>query len=64
MLAAEVAFEEAVLGEDLALQLTQTSTALRLSIRAELPVRADRFGVALRRFRDRAPGALAGTMPE
>ena len=54
----EVAFEEAVLAEDLALQRTMTLTGLPLRPRDELHVRADRLGVALRRelrrFRERA----------
>ena len=47
--AREVAFEEAVLAEDLALQDVVTTTGLPLEMRAELHVRADRLGVALRR---------------
>jgi phenylpropionate dioxygenase-like ring-hydroxylating dioxygenase large terminal subunit len=47
--AAEVAFEEAVLAEDLALQATMTMTGLPLDLRTELHVRADRLGIALRR---------------
>ncbi len=47
--AAEVAFEEAVLAEDLALQRTMTLPGLPLEMRAELHVRADRLGIALRR---------------
>lgn len=58
VLAREVAFEEAVLAEDLALQLGMDATGLPLELRAELHVRADRLGVALRRelssFLDRA----------
>lgn len=45
----EVAFEEAVLAEDLALQAKMTLTGLPLRPRDELHVRADRLGVALRR---------------
>jgi phenylpropionate dioxygenase-like ring-hydroxylating dioxygenase large terminal subunit len=45
----EVAFEEAVLAEDLALQSTMTMPGLPLRLRDELHVRADRLGVALRR---------------
>ena len=56
--AREVAFEEAVLAEDLALQDVVTTTGLPLEMRTELHVRADRLGVALRReltrFVDRA----------
>ena len=48
-IAAEVAFEEAVLAEDLALQRTMTFPGLPLDVRTELHVRADRLGVALRR---------------
>jgi hypothetical protein len=44
-----VAFEEAVLAEDLAQQATMASTGLPLLLRDELHVRADRLGVALRR---------------
>jgi phenylpropionate dioxygenase-like ring-hydroxylating dioxygenase large terminal subunit len=47
--AAEVAFEEAVLAEDLALQATMTLPGLPLEMRTELHVRADRLGVVLRR---------------
>ena len=47
--AREVAFEEAVLAEDLALQRAMTLTALPLRMRTELHVRADRLGIALRR---------------
>lgn len=58
--AREVAFEEAVLAEDLALQEVVTTTGLPLEMRTELHVRADRLGVALRReltrFVDRAHG--------
>ena len=47
--AREVAFEEAVLAEDLALQAVVTVPGLPLDMRTELHVRADRLGVALRR---------------
>jgi phenylpropionate dioxygenase-like ring-hydroxylating dioxygenase large terminal subunit len=47
--AREVAFEGAVLAEDLALQARMTLTGLPLAMRTELHVRADRLGVALRR---------------
>jgi phenylpropionate dioxygenase-like ring-hydroxylating dioxygenase large terminal subunit len=47
--AAEVAFEERVLAEDLQLQATMESAGLPLVLRDELHVRADRLGVALRR---------------
>jgi phenylpropionate dioxygenase-like ring-hydroxylating dioxygenase large terminal subunit len=49
VVAAEVAFEEAVLAEDLALQRQMTVAGLPLAMRTELHVRADRLGVALRR---------------
>jgi hypothetical protein len=49
VVAREVAFEEAVLAEDLALQRHVTLPGLPLSNRTELHVRADRLGVALRR---------------
>ncbi|MDQ3714794.1 MAG: aromatic ring-hydroxylating dioxygenase subunit alpha [Actinomycetota bacterium] len=49
VLAREVAFEEAVLAEDLALQRGMDATGLPLDLRDELHVRADRLGVALRR---------------
>jgi phenylpropionate dioxygenase-like ring-hydroxylating dioxygenase large terminal subunit len=49
VIAAEVAFEEAVLAEDLAQQAAMDSTGLPLLLRDELHVRADRLGVALRR---------------
>jgi phenylpropionate dioxygenase-like ring-hydroxylating dioxygenase large terminal subunit len=48
--AAEVAFEEAVLVEDLALQRHMTVAGLPLEMRSELHVRADRLGVTLRRI--------------
>jgi phenylpropionate dioxygenase-like ring-hydroxylating dioxygenase large terminal subunit len=58
--AREVAFEEAVLAEDLALQAVVTVPGLPLDMRTELHVRADRLGVALRReltrFLDRSRG--------
>ncbi|HST65984.1 MAG TPA: Rieske 2Fe-2S domain-containing protein [Mycobacteriales bacterium] len=47
--AREVAFEEAVLAEDLRLQAVVTVPGLPLDMRTELHVRADRLGVALRR---------------
>src|SRR3954469_22169555 len=47
--AEQVAFEERVLAEDLALQASMASTGLPLVLRDELHVRADRLGVALRR---------------
>ncbi|MPQ97776.1 Rieske 2Fe-2S domain-containing protein [Modestobacter sp. I12A-02628] len=49
VLAAELAFEETVLAEDLALQQKMDSIGLPLTLRDELHVRADRLGVALRR---------------
>jgi phenylpropionate dioxygenase-like ring-hydroxylating dioxygenase large terminal subunit len=49
VIAAEVAFEEAVLAEDLAQQAGMQSTGLPLLLRDELHVRADRLGVVLRR---------------
>jgi phenylpropionate dioxygenase-like ring-hydroxylating dioxygenase large terminal subunit len=48
VVAREVAFEEAVLAEDLALQRQMRLTGLPLRPRDELHVRADRLGVALR----------------
>jgi len=58
--AREVAFEEAVLAEDLRLQAVVTVPGLPLDMRTELHVRADRLGVALRReltrFLDRSRG--------
>jgi hypothetical protein len=45
----EVAFEAAVLAEDLALQRQMTLRGLPLVMRDEVHVRADRPGVALRR---------------
>jgi phenylpropionate dioxygenase-like ring-hydroxylating dioxygenase large terminal subunit len=47
--AREVAFEEAVLEEDLRLQAVVTVPGLPLDLRTELHVKADRLGVALRR---------------
>ncbi|GAA1829108.1 hypothetical protein GCM10009682_55000 [Luedemannella flava] len=47
--ASEVAYEERVVGEDLALQARLDLTGLPLVLRDELHVRADRLGVALRR---------------
>jgi phenylpropionate dioxygenase-like ring-hydroxylating dioxygenase large terminal subunit len=49
VVARELAFEEQVLREDLALQRCTWRTSLPLLPRAELHVRADRLGVALRR---------------
>ncbi|HKS98196.1 MAG TPA: aromatic ring-hydroxylating dioxygenase subunit alpha, partial [Rugosimonospora sp.] len=49
VVAREVAFEEAVLAEDLALQRRMRLPGLPLRPRDELHVRADRLGVALRR---------------
>lgn len=49
VVAREVAFEEAVLAEDLALQRGMDAVGLPLDLRDELHVRADRLGVALRR---------------
>jgi hypothetical protein len=49
VVAREVAFEEAVLAEDLALQAKMTLPGLPLDPRDELHVRADRLGVTLRR---------------
>ncbi|WP_088290210.1 Rieske 2Fe-2S domain-containing protein [Kineosporia sp. A_224] len=60
VVAKEVAFEVAVLGEDLALQAAMTVRGLPLRMRDELHVRSDRSGVALRRVlaRHRSPGAV------
>jgi phenylpropionate dioxygenase-like ring-hydroxylating dioxygenase large terminal subunit len=49
VVAEEVAFEVAVLAEDLALQRAMTVRGLPLRLRDELHVRSDRSGVALRR---------------
>ena len=49
VVANEVAFEEAVLAEDLALQQVMPNTVLPLNTRDELHVKADRLAVALRR---------------
>ncbi|RZS91688.1 Rieske-like 2Fe-2S protein [Motilibacter rhizosphaerae] len=49
VVANEVAFEQAVLAEDLALQETLTLRVLPLDLKDEMHVRADRLGVALRR---------------
>jgi phenylpropionate dioxygenase-like ring-hydroxylating dioxygenase large terminal subunit len=49
VVASEVAFEVAVLAEDLVLQQAMTVPGLPLLLRDELHVRADRSGVALRR---------------
>ena len=48
-MAREVAFEEAVLAEDLLLQDAVTIPGLPLDLRTEMHVKADRLGVALRR---------------
>jgi hypothetical protein len=56
VVASEVAFEQAVLGEDLTLQLAMTVTGLPLRLRDELHVRSDRSGVALRRVLRRFVG--------
>jgi phenylpropionate dioxygenase-like ring-hydroxylating dioxygenase large terminal subunit len=58
--AREVAFEEAVLAEDLALQAVVTVPGLPLDLRTELHVRADRLGVALRRELSRFLAGAAG----
>jgi Vanillate O-demethylase oxygenase C-terminal domain len=50
VVAGEVAFEVAVLAEDLALQRAMTVRGLPLRLRDELHVRSDRSGVALRRI--------------
>jgi hypothetical protein len=49
VVAEEVAFEVAVLAEDLELQRAMTVGGLPLRLRDELHVRSDRSGVALRR---------------
>jgi phenylpropionate dioxygenase-like ring-hydroxylating dioxygenase large terminal subunit len=49
VVAAEVAFEETLLAEDLVQQAAMASTGLPLLLRDELHVRADQLGVALRR---------------
>jgi phenylpropionate dioxygenase-like ring-hydroxylating dioxygenase large terminal subunit len=65
--AREVAFEEAVLAEDLDLQAVMSQAGLPLDLRTELHVRADRCGVALRRelrrFLERAAEPAAATTP-
>jgi phenylpropionate dioxygenase-like ring-hydroxylating dioxygenase large terminal subunit len=61
--AAEVAFEQAVLAEDLDLQADMCSTGLPLVMRDELHVRADRSGVALRRALTDFATAVRGTTP-
>jgi len=58
--ASEVAFEQAVLAEDLALQAVVTIPGLPLDMRTELHVRADRLGVALRRELTRFLDSVAG----
>jgi hypothetical protein len=50
VVASEVAFEQAVLAEDLQLQRAMTVPGLPLRLRDELHVRSDRSGVALRRI--------------
>jgi phenylpropionate dioxygenase-like ring-hydroxylating dioxygenase large terminal subunit len=50
VVAGEVAFEVAVLAEDLALQRAMTVPGLPLRLRDELHVRSDRSGVVLRRI--------------
>jgi phenylpropionate dioxygenase-like ring-hydroxylating dioxygenase large terminal subunit len=50
VVAKEVAFEVAVLAEDLALQKAMSVTGLPLRMRDELHVRSDRSGIALRRI--------------
>ena len=52
VIANEVAFEVAVLGEDLVLQRGMTVPGLPLTLEDELHVRSDRSGVALRRVLD------------
>jgi phenylpropionate dioxygenase-like ring-hydroxylating dioxygenase large terminal subunit len=49
VVAREVAFEDAVLAEDLALQQAMDTPGLPLDLPVELHVRADRLGIALRR---------------
>jgi phenylpropionate dioxygenase-like ring-hydroxylating dioxygenase large terminal subunit len=49
VVAREVAFEEAVLAEDLALQAVMDQREFPLDLHTEMHVRADRLGVALRR---------------
>ncbi len=56
VVAAEVAFEVAVLAEDLRLQEAMTVPGLPLRLRDELHVRSDRSGVALRRILRRLSG--------
>jgi phenylpropionate dioxygenase-like ring-hydroxylating dioxygenase large terminal subunit len=64
VIAAEVAFEEAVLAEDLHLQARMESTGLPLTMRDELHVRGDRLGVALRRTLADFAAAAADRRPE
>ncbi len=59
--AREVAFEEAVLAEDLALQARVTLPGLPLNPPGELHVRADRLGIALRRELRRFVARASGT---
>jgi phenylpropionate dioxygenase-like ring-hydroxylating dioxygenase large terminal subunit len=63
VVAREVAFEEAVLAEDLALQARVTLPGLPLRPSAELHVRADRLGIALRRELRRFVSTPAGGTP-
>jgi len=56
VVAAEVAFEQAVLAEDLHLQRAMTVPGLPLRLRDEVHVRSDRSGVALRRILRRVVG--------
>ena len=56
VVAAEVAFEQAVLAEDLRLQRAMTVGGLPLRLGDELHVRSDRSGVALRRVLRRLTG--------
>jgi phenylpropionate dioxygenase-like ring-hydroxylating dioxygenase large terminal subunit len=63
VVAREVAFEEAVLAEDLALQARMTLPGLPLRLRDELHVRADQLGVALRRSLIRYRHGPAGIDP-
>jgi phenylpropionate dioxygenase-like ring-hydroxylating dioxygenase large terminal subunit len=59
VVAEEVAFEVAVLAEDLELQRAMTVGGLPLRLRDELHVRSDRSGVALRRVLAAFAGPLA-----
>jgi hypothetical protein len=60
VVASEVAFEQAVLAEDLRLQRSMTVGGLPLRLRDELHVRSDRSGVALRRVLRRLTGLDGG----